>query len=145
LSTGRLGGKTEFDQLSGQVEMNADGYEFTDLEIGSGLFKASGDVAISNDHQLDGLIAAEVKGTASLVSIPFDVSGTVGDPTLLPSKGAMAGALTGSALLPGIGTAVGMKAGQIAERMFARKKKKTEPQPAKPAEAAKPSARPGRQ
>ena len=69
------GGKTEFDQLSGQVEMNAEGYEFTDLKLGSGLFKASGDLDISKDHKLDGLIAAEVKGTASLVSIPFDVSG----------------------------------------------------------------------
>jgi hypothetical protein len=34
----------------------------------------------------------------------------------------MAGAVAGTVLMPGIGTAVGMKAGEFTERLFRRKK-----------------------
>jgi hypothetical protein len=40
-----------------------------------------------------------------------------------PTKSAVAGAVAGSVLLPGIGTALGLKAGQLTEKLFGGKKR----------------------
>jgi hypothetical protein len=71
------------------------------------------------------------------VSTPLAVSGTVQSPTLFPTKAAMAGAAAGTALLgPGVGTTIGMKAGQMTERLFRKKPpKKTDPAKSAPATA----------
>jgi uncharacterized protein involved in outer membrane biogenesis len=116
------GGKTEFDELKGHLLLENRTYEFTDLHIGSGLFKAQGEVTVHEDKKLSGLIRPELKGTGSLISMPLDVSGTTQDPTVFPTRGAMAGAVAGTVLMPGLGTAVGMKAGELTERLFGRKK-----------------------
>jgi hypothetical protein len=50
--------------------------------------------------------------------MPMRVSGTLQDPDVSPSKSAVAGAVAGSVLLPGIGTAVGLKAGQLTDMLF---------------------------
>ncbi len=73
-----------------------------------------------------------LKGTSALVSTPLALSGTVQNPSLYPSKAALAGAAAGTALLgPGLGTAAGMKAGRMAEKLFGGKpdgkKKKADP------------------
>jgi uncharacterized protein involved in outer membrane biogenesis len=116
------GGKTEFDQLKGHVLLEQGAYDFTELQIASGLFKAEGDVMVSRDETLSGRVRAELRGTASLISMPLNVSGTTSDPSVFPTRGAMAGAVAGTVLMPGIGTAVGMKAGEFTERLFRRKK-----------------------
>jgi len=116
------GGKTEFDELKGHVVFEQHTYEFSDLHIASGLFRAQGEVTVNPDKTLGGVIRAELRGTAALVSIPFDLSGKIGDPSLFPTRGAMAGAVAGTMLMPGIGTAVGMKAGEWTERLLGRKK-----------------------
>jgi hypothetical protein len=71
------------------------------------------------------------------VSTPLAVSGTVQNPTLFPTKSALAGAAAGTALLgPGVGTSIGMKAAQLTERLFSRKPaKKTDPAKTAPANA----------
>src|SRR6185312_6403280 len=94
------GGKTEFDRLEGHLVLDPSEYRFSDLEVASGLFRATGDVTV-------GRIDAEVKGTASLISMPLHVSGTVQDPSLFLTKSAMAAAVAGSFLMPGIGPAAG--------------------------------------
>jgi hypothetical protein len=116
------GGQTQFDELKGHLVMEHRAYEFSDLSIASGLLKAQGEVRIEPDKRLSGLVRAELRGTAALVSIPFDVSGTTADPGIFPTKGAVAGAVAGTVLLPGLGTAVGMKAGELTERLFGKKK-----------------------
>ena len=55
--------------------------------------------------------------------MPLDVSGTTADPSVFPTRGAMFGAVAGSVLMPGLGTAVGIKAGEFTEQLFGRKKK----------------------
>lgn len=117
------GGKTEFNELKGHVLLEQGAYEFTDLEIASGLLRAGGEVTVNEDKTLDGRVRAELRGTAALVSIPLNVSGTTADPSVFPTRGAMAGAFAGTVLMPGIGTAVGMKAGEFTERLFGRKKR----------------------
>jgi len=116
------GGKTEFEQLSGHVLADADGYEFTGLQVTSGALAATGDVTVARDQKLEGRIDAELKGTASLASIPLELAGTVQNPALFPSRAAVVGAVAGSLFLPGIGTAVGIKVSRFAEKIFTRRK-----------------------
>jgi len=60
-----------------------------------------------------------MKGTANLIEVPLDVSGTLSDPVLLPNRAALAGAAAGAAFMgPGWGTSVGSKAGQALEKLF---------------------------
>ncbi len=116
------GEDTRFDAFSGHLIVDPHGYHLTGLDISSGVLKAQGELSISPKHELSGRIDVAVRGTSGLVSTPLAVSGTVQDPTLFPTKSAMAGAAAGTALLgPGVGTAIGMKAGQITERLFRRK------------------------
>jgi hypothetical protein len=128
------GGETRFDELSGHLDMDPDGYHFSKLRVASGLLRATGDVSVGRDQRLDGRIDAELRGTASLLSVPLNVSGTVHDPSVAPTKTAMAGAVAGSVLLPGIGTAIGFKAGQLTDRIFHRRREpRSATAPAEPA------------
>jgi hypothetical protein len=131
------GGDTHFDEFSGHLTVDPGGYHLTGLNISSGVLKAQGELSISPKQELSGRIEVAVKGTSALMSTPLAVSGTVQNPTLFPTKAALAGAAAGTALLgPGVGTAIGMKAGQITERLFSRKPaKKTDPAKAAPADA----------
>jgi uncharacterized protein involved in outer membrane biogenesis len=131
------GEDTRFDAFSGHLRVDPQGYHLTGLDISSGVLKAQGELSISPKHELSGRIDVAVRGTSGLVSTPLAVSGTVQDPTLFPTKSAMAGAAAGTALLgPGVGTAIGMKAGQMTERLFRKKPpKKTDPAKAAPATA----------
>ena len=62
----------------------------------------------------------DIKGTGGLVGVPLAVSGTVADPMLMPTKGALAGAAVGTALLPGVGTSVGTSIGDKIGRFFGK-------------------------
>lgn len=116
------GGDTRFDEFSGHLTVDPAGYHLSGLNISSGVIKAQGELSISPKQELSGTIDVAVKGTSSLVSTPLAVSGTVQNPTLFPTKAAMAGAAAGTALLgPGVGTTIGMKAAQITERLFSKK------------------------
>ncbi len=53
-----------------------------------------------------------------MFAMPMRVSGTLQDPSVRPSRTAVAAALAGSVLMPGIGTAVGLKAGQLGDLLF---------------------------
>jgi len=116
--------QTRFDELAGHLTIDRDGYHFSDLEVASGLLRANGELSIARDRTLDGRIDAEVRGTASLLTVPLNVSGTIQEPVVQPTRTAMAAALAGSVLLPGIGTAIGLKASQLTDRLFSGRKKR---------------------
>jgi hypothetical protein len=131
------GGDTRFNEFSGHLSVDPAGYHLSGLNISSGVVKALGELSISPRQELSGRIDVAVKGTSDLVSTPLAVSGTVQSPTLFPTKAALAGAAAGTALLgPGVGTTIGMKAGQFTERLFRKKPpKKTDSATAAPAKA----------
>jgi hypothetical protein len=131
------GGDTRFDEFSGHLTVDPDGYHLSGLKISSGVLKAQGELLISPKQELAGRIEVAVKGASAVVSTPLAVSGTVRNPTLFPTKAALAGAAAGTALLgPGVGTSIGMKAAQLTERLFTRKPaKKTDPNKSAPAKA----------
>ena len=115
-------GETRFDELSGHLDVDPQGYHFSELKVASGLLRATGEVSVTRDQKLDGRINAELRGTASLLAVPLKVSGTVQDPSVAPTTSAIAGALAGSVLLPGIGTAVGIKASELTDRLFGKRR-----------------------
>lgn len=117
-TTDAKNGDTRFDYLTGHFAVDREGFHFSALQIASGLLKATGDVSISRSRELSGDISAEVRGTASLIATPLSISGTVDDPVVRPSKAALAGAAVGTAILPGVGTAIGAKAGVFTKKLF---------------------------
>jgi uncharacterized protein involved in outer membrane biogenesis len=112
------GGETQFDEFSGVLNVLGKQYRLRDLKISSGLLAASGQVKIKANKSLEGEVAVELKRSASLVAIPLDVSGTLANPVVLPSKAALAGAIAGTAVLgPGVGTSLGAKAGEALDKV----------------------------
>lgn len=115
-------GQTRFNRFSGHLTVNSRGFHFTGLQISSGVLSATGYVSISPKRELSGRIETALKGTGSLVGTPVAISGTVDSPVVRPTKGTLAGAAAGTVLLgPGVGTTIGMKAGQLTERLFGKK------------------------
>ena len=139
------GGETRFDEFSGYLTVDPEGYHLLDMKIASGVLKAAGELTITPNQELSGLIDASVKGTSAFVSTPLAVAGTVQNPILYPSKMALAGAAAGTVLLgPGLGTAVGMKAFRLTGKLFGKKRKSTKPaavqtDPGKTASPARPA------
>lgn len=119
-------GVTRFDRFDGNVSVDPQGVHFSNVRITSGALDAKGYVSIAPDKKLSGIVETSVKGTGSLVGTPLAVSGTVESPLLFPTKGTLAGAAAGTLLLgPGIGTTLGIKAGQLTERLFGKKPRKS--------------------
>lgn len=123
---GPSGGETRFDELSGHLAMERGAYRFTRVKIASGVLAANGNVTISAAKELSGRVNAEVKAASiASASVPLNVSGTLQNPVLLPTGGAVAGAAAGTAILgPGVGTAVGAKIGEWTEGLFGKKEQK---------------------
>jgi hypothetical protein len=109
------GGETQFDAFSGVLNSVGDQYHLRDLKISSGLLFAKGQVKVKPNNALDGAVTVDIKNSMGLAAIPLDVSGTVSNPVVLPNKAALAGAIAGTALLPGVGTSIGIKAGEKAD------------------------------
>ncbi|HUW26142.1 MAG TPA: AsmA-like C-terminal region-containing protein [Gallionella sp.] len=113
------GGKTRFDDLTGLIGVDANGYHFRKIKIASGSLNAEGNADVSPSLQLRGQLDVKVKGTAGLVSMPVVVSGTLDAPVVSVSKAAWAGAAVGTAILgPGLGTALGIKVGGFLKKLF---------------------------
>lgn len=111
LKQGRKGGQTRFDNLSGLLSVDGNGYHLEKLKISSSGLNATGKLDVSPQLQLRGVLDTSL--------IPLVVSGTVREPLLRPSGSTLAGAAVGTALLgPGIGTAIGIKIGGLLNKLF---------------------------
>jgi uncharacterized protein involved in outer membrane biogenesis len=112
------GGETQFDEFSGVLNSSGKLYHLRDIKISSGLLSAKGQVKVKPNKALDGTMVVDVKNSMGLTAIPLDVSGTVSNPVVLPSKSAIAGAIAGTAILgPGVGTSLGIKAGGVVDKL----------------------------
>lgn len=119
---------TQFDSLTGLLNIDAGGYHFRELKLASGVLSASGKIDVDPALQLNGALDTHVKNTIGLVSMPMAISGTVSDPVVRPTKSAMAGAAVGTAILgPGLGTAAGIKVGGFLNKLFGGDDEKNSP------------------
>jgi len=107
------GGETRFDTLSGQFAMDRGTQRLTGLKVASGSLAADGNVTIAPDKSLSGRVNARVNvvGQAG-VSVPLNISGSLGSPLALPAVGAIAGAGISA------GASVGAKVGNWAGSLF---------------------------
>lgn len=112
------GGETQFDEFAAILNVKGKQYTLRDINMRSGLLAATGQVKVKADKALDGVVEVELKKGVSLAAIPLQVSGTVDQPSVLPTKAAMAGAVAGTAILgPGVGTSLGIKAGGAVDKI----------------------------
>ncbi len=85
--------------------------------------EVTGNVDVSAKKELAGRINAQLKASKiTAANVPLNASGTVEHPMVLPTRGTLAGAAIGTAVLPGVGTGVGAKAGQMIEGLLGGKK-----------------------
>jgi hypothetical protein len=138
------GGETRFDNISGHLSVDSKGYYLSKVQIASGALTADAEVSISSKQELSGQIDVAIKGTSGLVSTPLALTGTVQEPLLYPSKLTLAGAAAGTALLgPGLGTAAGIGAARMTQKLFGGKPhKKAESAKAKETQQAKDQGKP---
>ena len=122
------GGRTPLDELTGTLDTEGtdDGmrFRYTGLKARSGLLTASGSASIYH-RAIDGEVAVDL--VDGVVGVPLKVSGSLDDPTLSLTGGALTGAAIGTAVLPGVGTAIGARIGQQVERLFGGDEKKPPP------------------
>jgi len=117
---GSHGGETPFQDLTGNARLENNHITITDLDITSDSMNAAGDININPQDELEGEIVVALRKTASIISAPLKVSGTIDDPSLRLSNDAIIGGAIGTSILgPGVGTAVGMKVGRIIKKIGA--------------------------
>ncbi|MFV0677728.1 hypothetical protein [Variovorax sp. tm] len=132
------GGTTRLDELTGTLDTQGteDGVvmQYSNLKARSGVLTASGNLKVFN-RRLDGEIAVDL--VDGVVGVPLKLGGTMSDPELSLTGAALTGAAIGSAVLPGVGTAIGARVGQQVEKLFGTDKPKAKPtKPMKPTEPA---------
>lgn len=108
-------GQTRLDRLSGSVEtqnMPAQGMaiRFTDIRAESGRLRASGDGLLQR-RRLQA--AAAIDLVDGVVGVPMRIEGPLGRLQVTVSKAPLVGAAAGTAVLPGIGTAIGAAIGRM--------------------------------
>jgi uncharacterized protein involved in outer membrane biogenesis len=113
------GGTTPLDDLTGTLDTegtdNGIVLRYTGLKARSGVLTATGNLKFFN-RKLDGEIAVDL--VDGVVGVPLKIGGTASDPEVSLTGGALAGAAVGTALLPGVGTAIGARVGQQVEKLF---------------------------
>lgn len=105
------GGITRLDTLTGQVTTHGKAINLTNLVASSGALAATGDVAVSPTQALSGRVNVDVASSKGTVGVPLEVGGTVDQPSVMLTRGAMLGAAVGTLIAPGAGTAAGATAG----------------------------------
>lgn len=105
------GGITQLDTLAGQVATQGKAVQLTNLVATSGALSANGNVSISPTKALSGRVVVDLSRQSGAIGVPLAVSGTVDEPSVMLTRGAMVGAALGTLVAPGAGTAAGVSAG----------------------------------
>ena len=108
------GGQTPFDESRSHINITSDKIRFTNIKITSSQLAIEGKLDIKDLNELDGLLSVGLDDPTGFVTMPLLVGGTIDAPKVRPTDEALAGGAIGTAILgPGVGTAVGVKAGEF--------------------------------
>lgn len=125
-------GTTALDEITGTLDTQAteDGtvLQYSNLKASSGMLRISGSLRLFN-RKMDGDVAVDL--VDGVVGVPLKIGGTVSDPEVSLTGGALTGAAIGSAVLPGVGTAIGARVGQQVEKLFGGGKPRKPPTPSR--------------
>jgi hypothetical protein len=107
------GGNTPLDVLAGRLATSGNSMQLTQLVASAGNLSAKGEVAMAGDKSLSGRLDVDLAAaaTGSAISVPLVVGGTLDNPSVTLSRGALIGAAIGTAIMPGVGTGAGAKLG----------------------------------
>jgi hypothetical protein len=109
-------GRTELDSLSMWVDTQNTPtgtlISFSQIKASSNVLSASGQANLKG-QQIDGEFAVDL--VDGLIGVPLKISGTTEQIKISLPKAAVAGAVLGTAVLPGVGTALGAALGQVLE------------------------------
>lgn len=105
------GGTTRLDTLAGQVNTQGKAVHLTNLVATSGALSATGNVSIAPSKALSGQVNVDLSTTKGALGVPLAVGGTIDEPSVTLTRGAMIGAALGTLVAPGPGTAAGAGAG----------------------------------
>jgi hypothetical protein len=108
-------GSTPFEEFKGALQLRGQQVKISDLCVRSPKLVAGGNLEIAPDEKLSGKLDLSMAKTGGFVGMPVSLSGTASDPSVRPTKGYVIGAVVGTVLLPGIGTALGASAGSRLE------------------------------
>lgn len=112
-------GQTALDSITGAMntQNTPQGIviNFKDIKARSGVLSAVGDATLAN-RRIDAEFAVDL--VDGIIGIPLAISGPTDNVRVSVPKGAVAGAVVGTALLPGIGTAVGARVGAAVGKFF---------------------------
>jgi hypothetical protein len=112
------GGLTRLDTLAGQVDTQGKAVHVTNLVATSGALAANGNVSMAANRSLSGRIAVDLKTSKGAVAVPLAVGGTIDDPSVMLTRGALLGAAVGTVIAPGVGTGAGAASGdRIGEKL----------------------------
>jgi uncharacterized protein involved in outer membrane biogenesis len=112
------GGITRLDTLAGQVATQGKAVHLSNLVATSGGMSATGNVSIAPNRSLSGRVAVDLTTGRGAIGVPLMVGGTVDEPSVTLTRGAMAGAALGTLIAPGVGTAAGAGLGdKIGEKL----------------------------
>lgn len=88
---------------------------YTDLHATSGDLSARGEATLQDQH-INAQFAVDL--VDGLVGVPLKVTGPVSNPDYSVPAAALAGAVAGTAVLPGVGTAIGARIGGLIGRLL---------------------------
>ena len=112
-------GQTPLDSVAGQMDtQNGPSgmvVEFSNIKARSGALSASGNATLANRHIEAELAVDLVDG---VVGMPLKISGPTEHVVVTLPGGAIAGAVVGTAVLPGVGTAIGARFGAALGKLF---------------------------
>jgi len=108
------GGQTPFDESSSHVNISSRDIHLTNIKITSSQLAVTGKLDIMDLEGLYGKLSVGLNDPTGIVTMPLIVAGTIDSPKVRPTDEALAGGAVGTAILgPGVGTAVGVKAGEF--------------------------------
>ncbi len=114
-------GSTRFEHLTGHLEVDGDGYHFSGLKVESGMLAGHREkYPCPTINAWKGASTRSSRRPAPISPAAAREPARCRNPACGPARPQLLAALAGSVLLPGIGTAVGLKAGQLTEQLFGR-------------------------
>lgn len=81
-SSGNIGGKTHFNELSGYLQLANGRYQYRQLKLLTGMMNANGNLEFSAERSLSGNLVGELHTRATVLRTPFTLGGTLATPTL---------------------------------------------------------------
>jgi hypothetical protein len=81
---GVTGGKTRFDEMSGNFSANGGRYQLNGVKLQAGAMNANGQAEIAQDQEVNGRVYVELRSSATAIRGNFRIVGTVKGMVLKP-------------------------------------------------------------